>query len=141
MPRRDARRFPHKYAALSQNFRNSAWQHLNAGDLPQASNKAWGLVAETVKAVSAQHGGIIHKYQSISAVLTELIRLLRNAGDADSARLLALTIMIADQLHANFYMNELHKDFVLVGLMQCAEMSDRLFARFWPDGVPAPPAA
>ena len=40
VPRRDARRFPHKYAALSQNFRNSAWQHLNAGDLPQASNKA-----------------------------------------------------------------------------------------------------
>ena len=135
-------RSPLKYAAIAQDFRSSAWRHLDAGDLPQASNKAWELVAETIKAVSAQHGGGIHKYQSIMAVLDELIRLLRNAGDTDSVRLLCRGIMIANQMYANFYVNELHKDFVLVGLMQCAEMSDRLFARFWPAGAPAtPPAA
>ena len=133
----DYLRSPLKYAAIAQDFRSSAWRHLDAGDLPQASNKAWELVAETVKAVSAQHGGVIHKYQSISAVLYELIRLLRTAGDADSARLLSLTIMTANQMYANFYVNELHKDFVLVGLMQCEEMSDRLFALFWPAGAAA----
>ena len=128
---------PLKYAAIARDFRSSAWRHLDAGDLPQASNKAWELVAETIKAVSAQHGGGIHKYQSISAVLYELIRLLRNAGDADSARLLSLTIMTANQMHANFYENELHADTVIEGLIQCEEMSDRLFALFWPAGTAA----
>ena len=135
-------RSPLKYAGLSQDFRSRAWRHLDAGDLPQASNKAWEMVAKTIKAVSAHHGGVIHKYLIISAVLSELIRLLRNAGDTDSARLLSRSIMIANQMYANFYENELHKDFVLVGLMQCEEMSDRLFALFWLDGAPAtPPAA
>ena len=49
---------PQKYAGMARNFRASAWEHLGKGDLPQASNKAWGLVAETVKAISAHHGGI-----------------------------------------------------------------------------------
>ena len=135
-------RSPLKYAAIAQDFRSSAWRHLDAGDLPQASNKAWELVAETIKAVSAQHGGVIHKYQSIIAVLSELIRLLRNAGDADSARLLSQTIMISHQMHANFYENELPAEFVREGLIQCEEAAHRLYARFWPDGAPAsPPAA
>ena len=43
----------------------SAREHLNRGDLPQASNKAWGMVAETVKAVSAQHGGMIHNHRTL----------------------------------------------------------------------------
>ena len=56
-PELDAARATRKYAAMAQDFRRSAWQHLESGDLPQASNKAWGMVAETVKAVSSQHGG------------------------------------------------------------------------------------
>ena len=54
-----------KYAGMAQDFRASAWEHLDKGDLPQASNKAWGLVAETVKAISAYHGGIIHGHRAI----------------------------------------------------------------------------
>ena len=37
-----------------RDFRRSARKHLqDDGDLPQAYNKAWGLAAETVKAISA----------------------------------------------------------------------------------------
>ena len=132
-------RSPLKYAAIAQDFGSRAWRHLDAGDLPQASQKAWELVAETIKAVSSHHGGGIHKYQSISAVLYELIRLLRTAGDADSARLLSQTIMIANQMHANFYENELPAEFVREGLIQCEEAAHRLYALFWPDGAPATP--
>ena len=141
-PRQDARRFPGKYAVLSQDFRNSAWQHLDAGDLPQASNKAWGLVAETLKAVSAQHGGIIHKHHSIAEVADQLCRLAIDAGDAETALLLGGTFMIAERLHSNFYENELSETIVLQGLIKCEEMSDRLYALFWPEGaVQAAPAA
>ena len=141
-PLRDARRFPGKYATMSQDFRTGAWKHLDDGDLPQASNKAWGLVAETVKAVSAQHGGIIHKHHSIAEVADQLCRLVINAGDAETALLLGGTFMIAERLHSNFYENELSETFVLQGLIKCEEMSDRLYALFWPEGaVRAAPAA
>ena len=53
------------YARMSDDFRQGAWRHLrDDGDLPQASNKAWGMVAETVKAISAHHGGVIHTHRS-----------------------------------------------------------------------------
>ena len=56
-PDLDAGCSPQKYAGMAQDFRASAWEHLDKGDLPQASNKVWGLVAETVKAISAYHQG------------------------------------------------------------------------------------
>ena len=133
----DSLHSPGKYAALSQNFRTSAWQHLDAADLPQASNKAWGMVAETIKAVSAQHGGFIHKHHGTLEVAWELARLARNAGDLETARLINRTIMIANQLHANFYEDDLPEDGVLEGLIDCEELSALLYARFWPDGAPA----
>ena len=58
-PTLDANRTAQKYAGMAQDFRASAWEHLEQGDLPQASNKAWGLVAEIVKAISAHYGDII----------------------------------------------------------------------------------
>ena len=140
-PRRDARRSPLKYAAMTQDFRNSAWQHLDAGDLPQASNKAWGLVAETVKAVSAQHGGIIHKHHSIAEVLTQLRQLVADDGDAQTALLIGGSFMIAERLHINFYEGELSENYVLDGLIRCEELSARLYTLFWPAGAPAPTAA
>ena len=136
-PRTDARRFPHKYAALSHDFHTSAWQHLDAGDLPQASNKAWGLVAETVKAIAAQHGGIIHKHHSIAEVVDQLCRLTLDAGDGESALLIGGIFMIAERLHSNFYENESSETIVLQGLIKCEEMSAQLYALFWPDGAPA----
>ena len=136
-PDQDADHSSRKYTALSQNFRSSAWQHLDAGDLPQASNKAWGMVAETVKAISAEHGGYIHKHRSISEVVVELSRLARSAGDADAARRMLLAFRIASDQHTNFYEDDLVADVVLEGLIECEELSDQLYALFWPDGAPA----
>ena len=134
-PGKDAAYSSLKYAALAQNFRNGAWRHLDDGDLPQASNKAWGLVAETIKAISAEHGGFIHKHRGILEVGWELARLPRNAGDAATARQINRAVFTANQLHANFYENELADDSVLEGLMECEELSQQLFALFWPDGA------
>ena len=130
-PALDATRSPHKYAALAQDFRSSAWQHLEGGDLPQASNKAWGMVAETVKAVSAQHGGIIHTHRGITEVIAQLRRLLTDAGDASTARQISRAFLTAGRLHVNFYEDELPDDIVIEGLIECEEMSERLYALFW----------
>ena len=129
-PTMDAARTPQKYAALVRAFRDSAWEHLEKDDLPQASNKAWGLVAETVKDISAQHGAFIHTHRAIMEVITELRRLVANTGDMATARQITGTFQIARDLHTNFYENELHADIVLDGLIQCEELSALLYHRF-----------
>ena len=138
-PGPDAACSPLKYSGMSQDFLNGAWRHLDEGDLPQASNKAWGLIAETIKAISAEHGGFIHTHRSITEVAQDLAQLARNAGDAASARQISRGVFAANQLHANFYENQLSEYTILEGLIQCEELSQLLFALFWPDGAPATP--
>ena len=134
-PAADVTRTPQKYAALAKDFRDSAWEHLEKDDLPQASNKAWGLVAETVKAISAQHGGIIHTHRAIAAVIVELRRLVANTGDLATARWLTGVFQIARDLHTNFYEDELPEVIVRDGIIQCEELSALLYARFAIAGV------
>ena len=129
-PAADAARTPQKYASLAQAFRDSAWQHLEQDDLPQASNKAWGLVAETVKDISAQHGAFIHTHRAIMEVVSELRRLIANTGDVATARWIGATFLTAGKLHTNFYENEISHDIVMDGLMQCEELSALLYHRF-----------
>ena len=130
-PVEDADRSPLKYAAMAQDFRNGAWRHLDAGDLPQASNKAWGLAAETVKAVSAKHGGFIHKHRSIMEVVTQLCLLAADSGAAAAARRLSRAFHTARDLHTNFYENEFSDYLVLEGLIECEEFSEQLYDLFW----------
>ena len=130
IPMLDATRTPQKYAALSRNFCDSAWEHLDKEDLPQASNKAWGLVAETVKDISAQHGGIIHTHRAIADVIDELALLVAGAGDRDTANWINGVFLIASRLHINFYEDELNENSVIAGLMQCEDLAELLRRRF-----------
>ena len=123
------------YALLGRDFQSSAWVHLNEGDLPQASNKAWGLVAETVKAVSLHHGRVIHTHRGLARVVVELARLPGNAGDADTQRWILNSFDVARIQHGNFYENRAHEDVVLAGLMLCEELSARLYSLFWREGA------
>lgn len=133
-PAVDSGRSPGKYAQLSDDFRASAWRHLNDdGDLPQASSKAWGMVAETIKAVSARHGGIIHAHRSIWLVLRELSNLAGESGKTDTANWLRNSFGVARTLHSNFYEDEADAGDVIAGLQLCEELSDRLYELFWPD--------
>ena len=127
-----------KYAGMAQDFRASAWEHLEQGDLAQASNKAWGLVAETVKAISAYHGGIIHSHRAIWEVSHALARLAGDAGDMTTRHWLnnSFTVArtVARSLHSNFYENRAREDDVLSGLILCEELSQKLYELFGPDG-------
>lgn len=126
------------YAGLSEHFRTGAWKHLNDdGDLPQASNKAWGMVAETVKAISAEHGGIIHKHLAIMLVVRELAILVRESGDAETAAWINNSFSRARMLHVNFYENEETDDMVADGIALSEQLLELLYQLFWPDGRPA----
>ena len=125
---------PQKYASMAQNFRASAWEHLDKGDLPQASNKAWGLVAETVKAISAHHGLIIHSHRAIWMVATALARLVGDSGDMETRRWINNSFVVARNLHSNFYDGRAPEDEVRAGLILCEELSERLYELFGPGG-------
>ena len=130
----DADRAPDKYARLSSDFRAGAWKHLREdGDLPQASNKAWGMVAETIKAISARHGGIIHQHRSIWQVLRELAQLVAESGDSETEAWMRNSFRTARALHTNFYEDEETAEDVTAGLRLCEELSDRLYELFWPE--------
>ena len=133
-PDLDGDRSAQKYAGMAQDFRAKAWEHLEQGDLPQASNKAWGLVAETVKAISAHYGSIIHSHRAIVAVIERLAR-LADAGDGATRRRINDSFQVARNLHTNFYENELPDTIVRDGLRTCEELSDRLYLLFWPEGA------
>ena len=133
-PGPDGRRTATKYAGMAQDFRAGAWEHLDKGDLPQASNKAWGLVAETVKAISAHHGGFIHTHHAIAEVVAELARLAGNAGDTETRNRISADFLIASKLHSNFYENEMPDVMVLGGLISCEELSQKLYELFYPAG-------
>ena len=133
-PELDASCSAQKYAGMAQDFRASAWEHLDKGDLPQASNKAWGLVAETVKAISAYHGGIIHGHRAIWTVTTALSRLVGDAGDMETRHWINNSFRVARSMHSNFYENRDPEDDVLAGLILCEELSERLYQLFGPGG-------
>ena len=128
----DAGKSAAAYAGLSAHFRSGAWKHLNEdGDLPQASNKAWGMVAETVKAISAEHGGVIHTHRSILLVVRELASLARAAGDVETAAWINNAFRSARGLHTNFYENEETADLVADGIALSEQLSERLYELFW----------
>ena len=130
----DAGKSAAAYAGLSAHFRSGAWKHLNEdGDLPQASNKAWGMVAETVKAISAEHGGVIHTHRSILLVINELAELARAAGDAETADWIDNAFRSARALHTNFYENEETASQVAAGVRLSEELMQRLYGLFRPE--------
>ncbi len=136
-PGLDAGRTAQEYAGMAQDFRVSAWEHLAQGDLPKASNKAWGLVAETIKAISAHYGSVIHTHRAIAEVVGELARLAGNAGNAETRRRINCSFAVARGLHTNFYENEMQEDTVRDGLEACEEFSRRLYELFWAEGAAA----
>ena len=133
----DAHKSAANYAALSDHFRAGAWRHLRVdADLPQASNKAWGMVAETVKAICAEHGRVIHTHRSFLTVIGELADLVRTSGDAETAEWINSAFRSARGLHANFYENEESETQVADGIALSERLSDRLYELFWPERAP-----
>ena len=106
--------------------------------MDQASKKAWKLVAETVKAISAQHGSVIYTYQAIIEVVAELAQLVGRAGDTETQKWLNTAFVAASSLQNNYYETRMPENLVRSGLRLGEELSQRLYQLFWPEGALAP---
>ena len=87
-------------------------------------------MAETVKDISAWHGGFIHTHRAIAEVVDELAPLVAGSGDQDTANWINGVFLTASKLHSNFYEDELPENMAIGGLMQCEELADFLRRRF-----------
>ena len=136
-PDLDGYRSAQKYAGMAQDFRASAWEHLDKGDLPQASNKGVGAGGGNGQGHHRHYGSIIHSHRAILEVADELARLVGNAGDMETKVWINTVLVTARGLHSNFYENELPADTVRGGIISCEALSRRLYELFWPEGAAA----
>ena len=107
------------YQQASQRFLAQAKEELAAGDLQQASEKGWGAAAQMIKAIAEQrsweHGKHRHYHRIIS-------RLRAETGDRDVCRFFS----VANDLHGNFYENEMSAEDITESLDDVQALLDRL---------------
>ncbi len=93
------------YLGQSQSFLAQAFEELNKGDLPQASEKGWGAAAQMVKAIAQERGWHHYSHVSLRRVID---RLYRETGDDELRR----QFHFANVLHGNFYENTYSTSFI-----------------------------
>ena len=97
------------YRSAATQLLEQARQELARGDVRQASEKGWGAAAQAVKAVAEGRGW---EHKTHAALFNAIDRL---AKETDGDDLLSL-FHVANNLHSNFYENELSYEMVRVGL-------------------------
>ncbi len=92
-----------QYRQLSAEYRRKAHEHLQAGDLTQASEKGWGAAATAIKAIAEaremEHAG--HR---------DLWRVVRTLVRENEDRDIRIGFATAESLHINFYEAWLERD-------------------------------
>ncbi len=92
-----------------------AGRELDAGDVLQASEKGWGAVAHTVKAIAEQRGWIHERHGHLFGVVRNIV------AESGQPRIMDL-FHIANGLHTNFYEGWLSHEEVERGLGQVEEL-------------------
>jgi len=92
-----------RYAAISARLLREAQAELDAGDLLQASEKAWGAAAHAVKSVAEKWGWYHQGHYRLNAAV-DFITYYRRREDLGNL-FLAPTVM-----HFNYYEHELAED-------------------------------
>ena len=99
-----------RHEEISAEFLRKARSELDAGDLMQASEKAWGAVAHCIKALSEEHGWAHETHRRLH---DNAIRLL---GTPDPYALSRMQWKSVSALHQNFYEERLDREDVLGGI-------------------------
>lgn len=104
-PSSESPQYSDRYAAISQRLLRQAQAELDAGDLIQASEKAWGAAAHAIKAVAEKWGWFHQGHYRLDASVHYIVS---ERGRED---LLGLYSTV-NVLHFNYYEHELGADLV-----------------------------
>ena len=121
-----------KHTDTSERFLRHAEEQFERGDLPQASEKAWGAVAHYVKSVAKQRGWRNRSHTDLSDIVVDLAQ-----ETDDPSRILNLYRSVG-ALHTNFYENWLSDSMVGGGIEDAMELISRLENRIKPPESPRP---
>ena len=109
-----------RYLEMSRRLIEKAQQELDRGDdLIQASEKAWGAVAHSLKSIAALRGWNHHHHLLLEDLATVL------QWQTNSAYILD-RFDVAEKLHTNFYENRLEPDTLQHRIDRCRELRDEL---------------
>ena len=111
------------YRAASRHLLSQAAQELEAGDIRQASEKAWGAAAQMIKVLAEERGW---PHNSHSRLYETANRLAQEAGDRD----IRLLFNTAGNLHVNYYENWVTPEVVAIGLADVELLLEKLEVLF-----------
>ncbi len=103
------------HASISRQFISKAEEYVGAGDLLQASEKAWGAAAHAVKAVAEKRGWEHSGHR-------ELFRVIGNMAVETGRPEMRRLFHVANSLHSNFYEGWLGADDVSDGIEAVKEL-------------------
>ncbi len=95
------------HTEISDEFLRHSRVELAAGDLLQASEKAWGAVAHCINSISKQRGWPVGSHRKL---IDNARRLIRSEAESQEVDLLLLRLAAAQMLHKNFYEEYLSED-------------------------------
>ena len=109
-----------EHIVISNRFLQHAEEQFQLGDMPQASEKAWGAVAHYLKSIAKRRGWRNRSHRDLSRVAT---RLANESSDPNRIRILFNS---ANSLHSNFYEDWFEDELVRDGIEHCRELIDKL---------------
>ena len=130
----DAGNFAATYQDNLAHYREHVRQSLADGDYRQAAEKSWGLYAQSIKIIGADHGFHIASHRSIVQVSGHLTA-LAGRSDATAAQNLTAGLAFARSLHQHFYENDLPPASVTASVGQVFDAIDQLQALFASNGT------
>ena len=103
------------YRRSAHELLQKARDELDAGDTRQASEKGWGATAQMLKAIAQKDGIPHHSHAALARIASDVHR---QTGEENIATWFA----IAQNLHVNFYEDNLSPEFVGIYLNQMTLM-------------------
>ena len=111
---------PEEHIEVSRRFLVHADEFLEASDLPQASEKAWGAVAQYLKAAANKRGWRNGAHSDFFTIKDRLAR------ETDNPRRISELFAILREQHVNFYEISYPRGEVELGVDAAKEFIDRL---------------
>ena len=119
----------------AERFLRHAEEEFEAGDMLQASEKAWGAVAHYLKSVAKFRGWRNRSHSDINDIATDL------SYETNDSRTIRRLYGNVSNLHQNFYEDWLPDISVAEGIEDARELIDRLEGRAGPHIDPRPSQA
>ena len=111
---------PEEHIEVSRRFLAHADEFLDVNDLPQASEKAWGAVAQYLKAVANRRGWRNGTHRDFFTIKSRL------AQETDDPRRISELFAILREQHINFYEISYPQDDVRVAINSAGEFVEML---------------